>query len=584
MSRRWRERPFPRSRISHAVAAAAVLVAIVPGAALAQVQPDAGRIQQELERGRVPGPPPRSPAAPVVEEPVRPALTAPAAVRFRVSGFRITRSTAFTEAELLPLLTEFTGKDLSLADLQRAADVITRFYRDRGYFVARAYVPAQDIKDGIVEITVLEGKIDRISIRPTGETRLRDTVVEATLRAALPADGLIREEELERGLLLLNDIPGVDVRSVLSPGTVLGASVVTVEVSEGPLVSGNVDFDNYGNKFSGPYRLGAAVSVNDPSGHGDLLSLRATASSGASYGRLAYQIPLGHSGLRIGGAYAETRYELCCEFASLQAKGEAQTVTLNTAYPLRRGRESSFYVTAAYDAKHYFNSTIAGTTSDKKADVGTLGVNGESRDFLGGGGLNSFAAAVSFGQLNLDGLAADRALDDATARTHGSYTKTAVSLARLQRLGEATSLYTGLSGQLASKNLDSSEKFILGGPFGVRGYPTGEAAGDEALLLNVELRHDVQPGLQVAAFVDHGEIRLHKNEWAGWQGANTRIRNRYALSGYGVGLNWIQPGNFLVRASVAQRIGDNPGRDANDNDSDNTKNRTRLWLQAVKYF
>jgi len=371
---------------------------------------------------------------------------------------------------------------------------------------------------------------------------------------------------------------------VLSPGAVLGTSVVTVEVSEGPLVSGNLDFDNYGSKFAGSYRLGATVILNDPSGYGDLLSVRTTASSGTSYGRLAYQIPFGDSGLRLGGAYAETRYELCCEFAPLQARGEAQTVTLNAQYPLLRGRNLSLYATAAFDARRYFNSTIAGTTSDKKANVVTLGLNGDNRDFMGGGGLSTFGLAVTSGQLNLDGLAADRASDDATARSHGSYTKTAYSLVRLQRLGEATSLYAGLSGQFASKNLDSSEKFILGGPFGVRGYPTGEAAGDEGLLLNLELRYDVQSSLQLAAFVDHGEVRLHRNEWTGWQGANTRIRNRYGLSGYGVGLNWIQPGNFLVRASVAQRIGDNPGRDANDNDSDNTKNRTRLWLQAVKYF
>lgn len=570
--------------ISALAAASAALIAVAPAGVLAQVQPDAGRIQQELERGQMPGPAPRSPAAPVVEEPLRPALTAPAAVRFPVNSFRITRGTAFTEAELLPLLKDFIGKDLSLADLQRAADLITLYYRERGYFVARAYVPAQDIKDGIVEISVLEGKLDRISIKPTGETRLRDSVVEARLRAALAADGLIREADLERGLLLLNDIPGVDVRSVLSPGAVLGTSMVTAELSEGPLVSGSIDVDNYGNKFSGRYRLGGTLSLNDPSGYGDLLSLRATASSGTSYGRLVYQIPLGDSGLRLGGAYAETRYTLCCEFAPLRARGDAQTATLNLLYPFLRGRDFSLYGTAAYDTRRYFNSTIVGTTSDRKADVVTLGVNGDSRDFLGGGGLSAFGFAVSSGQLNLDGWDADRAADAATARTHGGYIKAAYSLTRLQRLGEATSLYAGLGGQLASKNLDSSEKFILGGPLGVRAYPVGEASGDEGLLLNLELRYDIDPALQLAAFVDHGEVRLHKTAWAGWQGANTRIGNRYGLSGYGIGLNWNQPGNFLVRAAVAHRIGDNPGRDANGNDSDNTKNRTQWWLQAVKYF
>ena len=90
--------------------------------------------------------------------------------------------------------------------------------------------------------------------------------------------------------------------------------------------------------------------------------------------------------------------------------------------------------------------------------------------------------------------------------------------------------------------------------------------------------------LQLSAFIDHGEILLHRNEWQGWQGDNTRISNRYALSGYGLGLNWSQPGSFILRAAIAQRMGENPGRDINNNDSDNAKNQPRLWLQGVKYF
>ena len=139
--------------------------------------PDAGSIQRDFERGRVPPAPPRTPATPLIEQPERPALKAPDSARFLVKGFRITRNTAFSEGELLPLLKEFVGKQLSLEDLQRAADVITRHYRDRGYFVARAYVPAQDIRDNIVEITVLEGRLDRVSVKPIGETRLRERVV-----------------------------------------------------------------------------------------------------------------------------------------------------------------------------------------------------------------------------------------------------------------------------------------------------------------------------------------------------------------------------------------------------------------------
>src|SRR5262245_26130522 len=108
---------------------------VCAGNALAQaVPPDAGRIQQDFERGRVPPAPPRTPAEPLIEQPAKPALRAPDSIRFPVKGFRITRVTAFNESELLPLLKDFVGKELSLDDLQRAADVITKRYRDRGYF------------------------------------------------------------------------------------------------------------------------------------------------------------------------------------------------------------------------------------------------------------------------------------------------------------------------------------------------------------------------------------------------------------------------------------------------------------------
>lgn len=572
------------SRINFLHVIAAMLLATSVSAASAQGKPDAGQILRELERDRAPGTLPRTPAPATLEEPARPALKGPADLRVTVRGFRITRNTAFAEADLLHLLRDLVGRELSLAELQGAADRITRHYRDRDYFVARAYVPAQEIRDGIIEIVVLEGKLSGVRLKLAENLRLRGPVIEARVRAALPPDEPISQQGLERSLLLMNDLPGVEVRAVLSPGGTLGTSIVTVSASEGRPVTGSVDADNHGNKFSGPLRMSATLSLNDPSGYGDQLTARATTSAGTQYARLAYLLPIGASGLRLGAGLSDTSYRLCCEFASLQAKGDAQTRSVHAQYPFVRGREFNLYGTVARDARQFFNATVAGTTSDKKASVFTVGLNGDGRDFLGGGGLNSFSLTLSRGSLNLDGVATDRTNDATTAATHGRYGKLGWSLARLQRLDDSSALFASAYGQFASKNLDSSEKLILGGPYGVRAYPVGQASGDEGFVMNLEYRYDLRPGVQLAAFFDHGEIRLHRNPWTGWQGGNTRLGNRHGLSGAGVGLSWSQPGDFVVRASVAQRIGENPGRDANDNDVDNTRDRVRFWLQAVKQF
>ncbi len=575
-----------RRRWISVVAAALAWLAAASGAALAQVPPDAGRIQQQFEREaeRLPAIAPRKPAAPVVDEAARPALDVPDGVTFPVNGFRFTRNTAFTDAELQPLLRNFVGKELSLADLQRAAEMITAYYRERGYFVARAYIPAQDIRDGIVEIMVLEGKLDRVSLKPTTELRLRPEVVERTLRQALPPGEVIREADLERGLLLLNDLPGISVRSVISPGTALGTSTITAEVSEGPLVSGSLDADNHGNKFTGRYHLGGTLNLNDPLGYGDFFTLRLVGSSDSGFGRVGYQIPLGYSGLRLAGIYSATTYKLCCEFDALEARGDAQTATLVLQYPFVRGRDFSLYGSFAYDARNYLDETIAGTTDDKKTRLFTLGLNGDGRDFVYGGGLNNFWFSAVSGRLDLGDWAPNKAVDAASARSQGSYGKVGYSISRLQNLGVATWLYASLAGQFASKNLDSSEKFVLGGAAGLRGYPTGEAAGDEGAIFNLELRHNLVDSLQLSAFYDYGKIRLHKDPWSGWQGGNTRISNRYGLSDYGVAMNWHQPGTFAVRASVAQPIGNNPGRDVNGKDSDGRKSGIHFWLQVVKFL
>ena len=137
---------------------------------------------------------------------------------------------------------------------------------------------------------------------------------------------------------------------------------------------------------------------------------------------------------------------------------------------------------------------------------------------------------------------------------------------------------------MASKNLDSSQKFVLGGPQGVRAYPTGEASGDEGWLLNLEWRREIDRNWRVVAFLDHGEIRLHRNPWSTWNVLTPNLDNQYGLSGFGASAVWTPTTNSQISATLAQRLGNNPASDVNGNDSDGRSRSPQLWVQVSAVF
>ena len=259
-------------------------LAIACALAPAAEPPNAGSILQGIPQG------PQLPAKPATalpEEPERPAMPANASLRVLVKGFRISGARAFPEAELQGLLADSVEKELSLAELQELAQRITRYYREHGYLLARAYIPAQDIVGGIVEIVVLEGRLGKLNVQNNSLLDGRHRAPGARRRAGRPRRS--KGRALERRLLLLNDMPGAEVRSTLKPGASVGTTDLDVEVLGTRRVTGDVELDNYGNGFTGAMRLGGGVNVNSPAGLGDSLSLRGFAADGTDYARAAYQ-------------------------------------------------------------------------------------------------------------------------------------------------------------------------------------------------------------------------------------------------------------------------------------------------------
>jgi hemolysin activation/secretion protein len=235
------------------------------------------------------------------------------------------------------------------------------------------------------------------------------------------------------------------------------------------------------------------------------------------------------------------------------------------------------------------DQSLGVTTSDKRVDTWNAGISGNEMDRLGGGGMTQYGVSLAVGEVDLSRAGAALTADHAGPNTQGNYTKLNYSLSRLQRIDSNWAVFGALNGQFADRNLDSSEKFLLGGASGVRAYPSGEASGDEGMLLNLEVRYDLPlqsrwGNWQFVGFYDKGQVARYKTVWEGQNAFTPGQSNRYGLSGAGVGINLSKGDSHAVRFAYAWKIGDNPGASMTGRDSDGTQDTGRFWLQTLFYL
>ncbi len=559
----------------------AALLAIASCSVQAQAVPDAGALQREAERQprQLPKPGPQT-------VPQTPAPAAADTVRVTVKAFRITGNTLIGEPELQAVLAPWVGRELGFSELQQATNAVAEAYRKRGWF-ARPQLPAQDVSSGVITINILEGRFGEVRIDDGGkQLRLDRAMISDTMTARQQSGDPLNLDSLERSSNILNDTPGVAVVTVLTTGKSLAESDAVIKVQDKPLFSGTTQVDNTGSRSTGEQKLSISLSLDNPGGKGDQLGVNANGSEGSVYAKLAYSLPVGNDGLRVGINTSLLQYKLVGDdFAALQSKGDAQTYGINVNYPLLRSGTKNIALAGALDRKTYYNEANQLATSEKKVHALLISLTGDLLDGLGNGGMTLWGINTTFGNVDLSANATNETTDRNGPRTAGSYSRIGANIARLQRLSDKATLWASISGQYAGKNLDSSEKFTLGGPSGVRAYPVMEGTGDQGWLTTLEARYNLLPELQISTFYDHGSIRRDHN--GAYTGAPTPESG--ALKGYGFGVSWNQPGRFTLRAVVARRIGENPFRTITagpslGKDTDGSYDKTRFWLTGMVFF
>lgn len=543
---------------SHFLPAVLLAISISVQAAV----PDAGQTSRELQQPETLAPETSAPL--LIEGDTAPKNEANNSVRIAVKTIHLTGNSIFTAGELEALVDYLIGSEHSLAELEAGAGRITAYYRSHGYPVARAYLPAQDIKDGTVTIGVLEGRIGEHLLN--NQSRLSDERVNGYL-GEIRRDEALQARSADRALLLLGDTPGVGTaKASLQPGTSAGTSDLVVELTQASPYTASVELDNHGNRYTGENRLGVEMALNSLLGRGEQLSLSAlTTDQHLAYMRAALQMPVGNRGLRLGSAFSGTRYRLGKEFSALEAHGSAANTSLYVVYPFIRSQAGNLTGIATWESKRLSDSTqVPVTQSDKQVRLFNLGLAGNRQDSMGGGGITSFDLSWVSGNLAMD--AVSLAVDELSANSNGAYRRLGYHLRRLQRLTSTDTLSLALSGQWAGKNLGTSEKFYLGGADSIRAYPQGDASGDEGYLATLEMRHDYAQALQALLFYDAGSVKLNRNQYT--VGTNTRH-----IAGAGIGINAMLVG-IQIKASLAWRTrGGDPA-------SESSKRNPRLWLLA----
>ncbi len=559
----------------------ALLIAM-SATAQAQTPPNMGDVLQQVQpfAPDIDKPAPKLPEIGGVPEIEPPMQALPSGPTLLVKGFDLVGYREIPAEESLALLAGAENQSYSLAQLEELATRITRHYRSKGYFVARAYIPAQEVKDGIVTIRVVEANYGQFHLK--NSSLVRDKTVQAMLDDVKKYD-IVSLDTLERAMLIINDTPGVQVtRADVMPGEAVGTSDFAVETEATERHNGYILADNYGSIYTGKHRLSFNYDNNSPTASGDRLSISGLVTEGAGIwnGRLAYSTLLMPNGLRGQAAISHTEYELGDQYKALDAKGTASAIDVGLSYPIRRIRAQTIegvLNVARKDITDRIDSTSTRTPKDMTTIMAGINLRDE-RPLMGYGGVTQASASLTYGDLSINDATA-RANDKGNAtnpgaNTQGQFAKVNLSASRVNLLPYNFSLSSQMRLQhaLNGKNLDGSERMSVTGMSGVYAYPNGELSGSNAGLVKVELSRPLPNwfGLQ--------------NQWSTFAtGAYAESARSIGATDKGralgeVGLGWrAQYKGLLLNTHLAYRLdGDRPISEKAD--------RARFLLQAGWVF
>lgn len=403
-----------------------------------------------------------------------------------VTKFSFSGNTLFSDALLLEPLNRFIGEKLAIADLRYAADLVAKYYQDRG-FLARAALAPQDIIDGEVRIDLIEGRLEEVAVEGVADEKKGRRLSDIARGGVLDGEELDLRS-IERGVLLLNRLPGQSYRSVLRAGLAEGASAVILVPGEMTSSRHSLTLDSNGSARAGQERITATASFYPVASFGDEISVAVLASRGVQYGRAAYSLPIGTNGLSGNIAVSALRYDLLG--TPLDIQGDSQAIVGGINYPLVLQYDKS--VLLSFEASYRrFSDRVESVSTDRSLASTAASVDVNVADKILGSG--TFASGIS--------VQLARTLNEAT------FTKINAYISRRQQIGGSYAFDLRLTGQFASEGVDPSQAFIVNGTSGVLGFSNDDdVSGRSGLLFHAGFERAFGGRLKASAFYDYAKL------------------------------------------------------------------------------
>ena len=542
--------------------------------AYAEIIPDAGIIQRGLDSSR-----PQTPSSdPVLPRAENEEEDDPNVAHFKIEQISIQGATLIDSKILESLVHDKLGQLLSAKQIQKIGLKLSDYYRSQGW-LARVVFPEQDLHSGTLIVNILES-VYRGNELDALESRADSELLEQLAVGDLVSGEALSLQSIESGVLKANDQPGIRTTAVLVPGEASGETKLKLKLTDSALISGNLSYSNQGIRSTGSNQYQGNINFNNPLGRADQFSVQALGSENMFSVRGQYGWLLNRFGSRFSIYGSQLHYELGGNFANLQAEGEGRVLGGIVNHPLIRRSEENLYASISIENRLNQSSQLGSLSRLRDINLLALAISADKTDHLLGLAQNNAGLQLNLGHLNID-LENERQSDQQTVRAAGDFFKLSFNLIRTEYFNDNWNLSLAFSGQWAAKNLDSSQKFSLGGPSGVRAFPVNEGMGDSGCLLTAELRRQLGYGFQGMIFADTGAVEVNHGLW---MGSGTQ-HNQYILAGVGLGLRWNYQQEWQASATVGLPVTTNPAKDIYNHNGDGTRAGDPAgWLSLTRFF